>query len=189
MACSVQAYSRRAIFSFMCLLVIKTYDSILLFSRKFQFQLIGLITTSSIFVCGLLYQYSYFIQKNFPLTKTEKIKEQVFLGKNVFKKDPLTTLYGLLKEPSICKDDINSLVRLYRKMDLPSDKNLFKKDRAYENLILNKTACGIFTSLKLIPELDSLEVEKKLAFFKKGGRRDATRIFIKRHWRIKENSP
>ena len=109
------------------LLVIKTYDSVLLFGRRIQIFLISTAIISSILSSIFLWQYSVLIQKSFPLTETEKIKEEVFLGKNIFKRDPLGKLHSLLKNPKICKDDINSLVRLYRKMDLPEDKKLFQK--------------------------------------------------------------
>jgi len=149
------------------LLVIKTYDSILLFSRKIQTMLISMVVTCSFLAGVFLWQYSVFIQNNFPLTETEKIKEEVFLGKNIFKKDPLAKLHSLLSNPDICKDDINSLVRLYRKMDLPDDKMLFQNTKAMDDLIYNKSECGFFTSLKLIPDLKSLTIEEKLKILHK----------------------
>jgi hypothetical protein len=154
-------------FFLLSLLVIKTYDSILLFSRRFQFFLVSLAVSTSILSSVFLWQYSLLIQKGFPLTETEKIKEEVFLGKNIFEEDPIGKLHSLLSNPEICKDDINSLVRLYRKMDLPEDKKLFEKKDAMKNLIFNKKECGFFTSLKLIPKIESLSVDKKLKILNK----------------------
>tara|TARA_B100000925_G_scaffold45266_1_gene29534 strand:+ start:29016 stop:30494 length:1479 start_codon:yes stop_codon:yes gene_type:complete len=149
-------------FLLLSLLVIKTYDSVLLFNRRIQIFLVSVAVISSFLSSIFLWQYSLLIQKSFPLTETEKIKEEVFLGKNIFKKDPLGKLHSLLSSPDICKDDINSLVRLYRKMDLPEDKRLFEKENAMDELIFNKKECGFFTSLKLIPKIEELTLDKKL---------------------------
>ena len=150
-------------------LIVKTYDNILLFQKRFEYKLYFGLGVFAVFSGLGLFRYSNFIQGQHSLTNTELLKEKVFLGHKVFNHSPLEKLYSVLKDPKICDNDFKSIVRLYRKMDLPDDKKLFSNKNAFNDIVLNKSACGIKYALKFIPEPGKLTIEQKNKVFIKLG--------------------
>ena len=129
--------------SAMLLILYFTYEKALTFSKNTRFYCISLSLFIGVYTWLGLINHSKKILQRKDLSLMEKIEEYEFLHIDHFGRSPVMKLAYYLSNPTLCDNEIKKIFFYFRKKHYIAVNNVFKFDRSFENIILNKRKCGL----------------------------------------------
>jgi len=150
------------------LIVYLTYERILIFNKSTTYLSVLLTLSAGIFMWFGLLNYSEKILLKKNITLIQRIEERDFQGIQTFNRNPQNTLLSILAAPNLCDPEIKKIMSYYLKKQMSNIKETIPLS-SFENIVLNKSECGLGNSLKLfnVLELSVEQINQYLALWMK----------------------